>query len=489
MEHPTNLMMITGVFLFDQTLDFEIVRHLLEKKLLSFRRFRQRVIQPTITIFPPYWEDDPDFDINAHLHRVALPAPGDKSTLEQFVNDFMSMPLDFSKPLWQFHLVENFGDGCALLCRLHHCIADGIALMRVLLSLTDDKPDKWKETILDSSTINTGIKENDSAISRQSSGNKIRRSWIRKSINTITEPTKAFDALKLGMDSSVALAHLFLLNPDPVTPFKGKLGVMKRCSWSHAIMLEDVKAIGRVTGGTVNDILLTAVAGALGRYLRSRGETTGDLDIRAVIPVNLRTKEEPLKLGNEFGLVFLSLPIGIDDPLERLQELKSRMDGIKGTPEAIVAFGILNAIGAATTEIEDIVVNLFGKKATAVVTNVPGPKEIRYIAGQPIKGLMFWVPQSGRLGLGVSILSYAGDVLVGMATDAGLVPNPESLIEAFHTEFEDLMLLVRMAREADAEFERTQQLNGRCQAQTKSGRRCKNHVIQGSLFCRVHDSV
>lgn len=486
MEHPTNLMMITGVFLFDRPLDFGSIKLVIERKLLRFRRFRQRIIQPQQSFLPPYWIDDPSFDIDAHLHRIALPAPGDQSTLEELVNDFMSMPLDYSKPLWQFHLVENFEDGCALLCRLHHCIADGIALMRVLLSLTDDQPGDWQKE-----EPASGDPQNGEAIpskeSRTRFPKKLHQKWLRKSMRMLSDPSRTAEAMKLGIESSAALAHLLLLSPDPVTPYKGKLGVMKRCSWSQPIALGDVKAIGRVTGGTINDVLVAAVSGALGRYLRSRGDPTGGLDFRAVIPVNLRSPEEPLNLGNAFGLVFLSLPIGIDDPLDRLLELKNRMDSIKGTPEALVAFGILNAIGVAPAKIEDMVVNLFGTKATAVMTNVPGPKEIRYFAGQPIKGLMFWVPQSGRLGLGVSLLSYAGEVLVGMVTDSGLVPDPESLVEAFHTEFDDLMNLVRMAREADSEVERSQAPDDRCHGLTKSGRRCKNRTSGGNRYCRIHD--
>lgn len=488
MEHPTNLMMITGVFMFDQKLDFDDVKHLLEQKMLRFRRFRQRVVQPTLTIFPPYWEDDPDFDIDAHIHRIALPAPGDQTALEALVNDFMSMPLDYSKPLWQFHLVEDFRDGCALLCRLHHCIADGIALMRILLSLTDDEPDGWIEGLEDSTTSNTGGDGSEPAIRRMGQARRLRKKLLRTGLETLTEPSRAVEAAKFGLDSSAALAHLLLLSSDPSTPYKGKLGVMKRCSWSQSIPLADVKAVGRVTGGTVNDVLLAAVTGALGRYLRSRGESIGGLNIRAVVPVNLRPPDEPLKLGNAFGLVFLSLPVGIDDPLDRLYELKTRMDGIKGTPEAIVAFGILNAIGMVTSEIEDLVVNFFETKATAVMTNVPGPKEVRFFAGKPIRGLMFWVPQSGRLGLGVSILSYAGEVLVGIATDSGLVPDPESIVEAFHTEFDDLMKLVKIAQEADDEKHPSQQTNGQCTAQTKRGRRCKNRTIGESMFCWIHDS-
>jgi WS/DGAT/MGAT family acyltransferase len=251
------------------------------------------------------------------------------------------------------------------------------------------------------------------------------------------------------------------------------------------IPLPEVKAIGSVTDSTVNDVLLTAVAGALGRYLRSRGETVGGLDLRAVVPVNLRPLDGPIKLGNAFGLVFLSLPIGIEDPLDRLRELKRHMDGIKGTPEALVTFGILNAMGAGGPQFEDIVVSIFEKKATTVMTNVPGPREVRFLAGKPIKGIMFWVPQSGRLGLGVSILSYAGDVLVGIASDAGLVPDPEAIVEATHVEFDSLMQLVAWAKEADAQMAGSAASES-CRGITKSGQSCKNRPQPDSEYCHLH---
>ena len=447
MEHPTNLMMITGFFIFDAPLDFERVKSTIEQRLLRFERFRQRIVQPNLSFLRPYWEDDPHFDINAHLHRIALPAPGDQTALQELVNDFMSTPLDFSKPLWHMHLVENYGDGCALLCRLHHSIGDGVALMRVLLNMTDDEANPSPH-IDNEAPGEAGNHPSRPSTSPLASALKDAKRFA----DAFKDKTKRIEAAKFGASSSVALARLLLLGPDPKTPFKGDLGVRKHCAWTKPIPLADVKAVGRVTGATVNDVLLSAVSGALGRYMHQRGEPAGGIDIRAVVPVNLRPADEELKLGNYFGLVFLSLPIGIADPLDRLEELKRRMASIKGPPEAIVAFGILTAIGAATSEIEDIVVSLFGKKSTTVMTNVPGPREVRYLAGRPIRGIMFWVPQSGRLGLGVSILSYAGEVLVGIASDAGLIPDPQTIVQGVHQEFEGLMELVQLARETDAEM-------------------------------------
>jgi diacylglycerol O-acyltransferase len=180
------------------------------------------------------------------------------------------------------------------------------------------------------------------------------------------------------------------------------------------------------------------VSGALRRYMVDRGDDPTGLVIRAVVPVNLRPIEGPVELGNRFGLVFLCLPVGLDQPGERLAALKREMDQLKGSPQAIVAFTVLNAMGMASREIEHIGVKLFAQKATAVMTNVPGPRERLYLAGRPIRNIMFWVPQSGRLGLGVSILSYAGEVRIGIATDAGLVPEPGTIVGFFQDELDEL---------------------------------------------------
>jgi WS/DGAT/MGAT family acyltransferase len=476
MEHPTNLMMISGIFMFDEPIDFDELKAVIENRLLRFRRFRQKVAQPPLSFMTPFWIDDPHFDINAHIHRIALPSPGDQAALQRLTNDLMSTPLDFSKPLWQIHLVEGYGEGCALVCRLHHCIADGIALMRVLLSLTDDDEEPAPHDSEESTAI---------PVRTNRAGVPLDGRRISDGLDILADPDRRRAALKMGAEGALTLANLLLLSPDPPTPLKGPLGVQKRCAWTLPIPLEDVKAVGQVTDATVNDVLLTAVAGALGRYLRSRGEAVGGLDLRAVVPVNLRPLDGPIKLGNAFGLVFLPLPVGIDDPLDRLRELKRRMDEIKGTPEALVTFGILNAMGAAGPGVEEIVVSIFEKKATTVMTNVPGPREVRYLAGKPIKGIMFWVPQSGRLGLGVSILSYAGDVLIGVASDAGLTPDPETIIEATHVEFDSLMQLVTWAKQADAETPHSLERN-QCHGITKAGHACKNKAQPGSSFCHLH---
>lgn len=424
MEDPTNLMMVTGVLLFDERLDQRRLRAVIEERLLAFPRFRQRVQEAPFGVGAPSWETDQRFDLDYHLRRVALPEPGDQSALEAFVSDEMSTPLDFTKPLWQFVVVEHPG-GTALVSRIHHAIADGIALVRVLLSLTDETARPKRRRPAHSPDLEAG------------SGSSLLRAggWLAQTgFGLVREPGQAMRAAGFGVDAAATLARVALMPADPQTALKGPLGVMKRAAWSEPIPLADVKAAGARAGGTINDVLVTAAAGAMRRYLAGRGDDVDGLDVRATVPVNLRPLDEAHRLGNQFGLVFLALPLGVEDPDERLAEVKRRMDELKSSLQPVVALGTLTAIGYLPMALQPLPLQFFGSKASLVLTNVPGPREPLYLAGKPLRRVMFWVPQSARLGLGISILSYAGEVMVGVASDAGLVPDPRAIVGAFHAE-------------------------------------------------------
>ncbi len=489
MERPTNLMMITGIMTLSAPIDFDRMKQIFEQRFLRFDRFRQRVVDSRAALSSPQWEFDPHFDLRSHLHRVALPAPGDQTALQELVSDLMSTSLDYTKPLWSFHLVENVGDGCALVGRLHHCIADGIALVRVLLSLTDDNPD----TIWVNDQANHDQQRGFLSSLFQPAVSAVKSTWhmtenvLHEGIETVLRPTRVLDIARLGASGAARLAKIALYWPDPQTIFKGGLGVAKRAAWTaQPISLTDVKAVGKATDGTVNDVLLTAVAGGLRRYLLDRGEPVDGLNIRALVPVNLRPLDKPIELGNRFGLVFLSLPVGIEDQLDRLFELKKRMDEIKGSPEAVVALGVLHAMGMTPVEIENLVLRFFASKSTAVMTNVPGPREPLYFAGAPVESIMAWVPQSGQLGLGVSIFSYAGNVWLGVATDAGLVPDPDRIIAHFYDEFAQMQTLLPEKQEAKAPPQPTATV--RCQGVTQSGQQCRNLAVRGTAFCHRHQA-
>jgi WS/DGAT/MGAT family acyltransferase len=230
------------------------------------------------------------------------------------------------------------------------------------------------------------------------------------------------------------------MSEDSPTRFKGRPGLAKRVAWAQPIPLGEVKAVGKALGSSINDVLLACVAGALREYLVAKGDAVGGLVVRAIVPVNLRASEEAFKLGNEFGLIFLDLPIGIENPFERLYAVRANMRSLKGSYQPIIALGLLAAMGVGPLALQEQLLGMLARNATAVMTNVPGSARPLYLAGAKIASQMFWVPQSGDIGMGVSILSYAGGVQFGLITDRGLCPDPERVIEHFAPEFEKLLL-------------------------------------------------
>ncbi len=407
MDDPTNRMNVVGVLMLREPVDLARLRHLLEERFLVHERFRQRSLESFWQLGRPRWIAHETFRLEEHLHRTRLAEPGDELALQRFVSDVMSAPLDRSRPLWELHYVENFGTGAAIVARLHHCIADGVALVRLLLSLAEPSP----------------------------SDGAGPAPPIPKAVGRPVGPAGYLRALG---SAGVTLGKLAFMSFDPRTRLKGRLGVEKVVTWSEPIPLDDVRRTGKALGSTVNDVLLTAVASALHRYLSRHGPVPPGMDVRAVVPVNLRAESDPTTLGNRFGLVFLPLPVGPAAPYERLRELKARMDRLKRSAEAMVVFTLLRVFGATWGAIEHGVVRLLGRKATAVMTNVPGPRAPLYLCGSRIDDVVFWVPQSGRLSLGVSIFSYVGRIRIGIAADRSLVADPETIVADFHSALEEL---------------------------------------------------
>ncbi|MEO6102153.1 MAG: WS/DGAT domain-containing protein, partial [Pseudoxanthomonas sp.] len=267
-----------------------------------------------------------------------------------------------------------------------------------------------------------------------------------KGLDFYRDPSLASVVAKEGGELARELALALSLSDDPETILRGKLGVSKRVAWAEPLDLEDVKAVGRAYACTVNDVLMASAAGALRSYMIERGEFVDGVTIRATVPVNLRPLKHARKLGNHFGLVFLELPVGEANPVRRLERVACCMRQLKGSRQAIVSYGLLAALGMAPAALQRIFLELFSHKATAVATNVPGPNMPLYLAGCTVRDMMFWVPQTGSIGLGISILSYNGRVHFGLIGDAKLVPDPDAIIQRFQPEFEKLLYLALMAK-------------------------------------------
>ena len=465
MDRPTNLMVINSVLLFDEPLDWDALTDVVRTRLVdAYPRFRERVVESRMALGGPHWEPDADFDIARHMHRRGLPDPGDETTLEALAGDLASIPLDRDKPLWDMYLIDGPAPGCAVIVRMHHCIADGIALAQVMLSLTDPEtgtkleegrpqappyPRSKLRAAVDAPLAAAGDVLSSvvaPAVSVASMTSRLTRAVAHEGVEAIVEPRHALElADRLAADAQ-ALAKLLFTPGDTPSVLKRDLGAARGVTWSKPLALEEVKAIAHAQGATVNDVLLAAVSGALRGYLIARGEEPHE--IRTMVPYNLRPAGEPVprELGNRFGLVFLTLPVDRSSRRERLHELKLRMDEIKHSPEGPVSYAVLEAVGLTPPAIESRIVDIFTAKATAVMTNVPGPRETVYLAGTPLRAVLVWAPTAGSVGMSVSIFSYRGEVSVGLLVHARLVPDPQSIIVRLQRE---LAAMAKLAPQAE----------------------------------------
>jgi WS/DGAT/MGAT family acyltransferase len=453
MDSQANLMMIVGVYEFVGNVDYDRMRRLLEERLLSHARFRSCVVQDATGY---YWELDDNFDLDLHLARTALPGKGTTADLKRLVGRLASTALDSTKPLWQMHLVDNYNGGQAMIVRIHHCIADGIALIGVVMALTSEDPEDGgveepgrRSRAASGGSWDAWLRPLTSATVRaiDSTGGAAVRA-LKASAALLAHPDSvsgaAGDMARLAAQVTKDFAGIALMDNDSVTSLKGLPSGSKVVAWNEPLALDDVKAVGKALGCSVNDVLLSCVSGAIRSYLEHQGEEVDGIELRAMVPVNLRDPRTWKELGNKFGLVPLLLPVGIANPISRVYEVRRRMDELKQSYTAVLSMGILGVVGFAPRGLQKQALDFHAKKATAVMTNVPGPQQPLYMAGTQVKRMMVWVPQSGNIGVGVSILSYAGGVQFGLITDKRLCEEPQRIIDRFEPEFEKLVLTLCM---------------------------------------------
>lgn len=436
MDHAENRMVIVAVLTFDRPMPTAEFARLVEERLLRFDRFRRRLAGTGDRLT---WELDPGFSVDRQVIESRLPPGAGEPELEAHVGDLMSLALPADRPPWQFEVIPEFGAGSAVVARLHHGIADGMALVGVLLGLADGAPPV--EAVSEPVPGTGGTLDFVTSLARGTV--RAAGSVVEETVAMIMEPDRAFLRARQGVGIAAALGKFALVPPDSPTPFRAPLTTTKRVAWSPACRLPDVKRAAKALGGTVNDVLLTVLAGGMGRFLALRGSVDPACEIRAVVPVNLRPPDAPLSLGNRFGLVLVALPVGIVDVRLRFAEVRARMDRVKQSMEPAVALGILQAIGTGPRWLQDQVVRSLSASSSAVMTNVPGPRRALRFAGRTLEQVMFWVPRAGSIGLGVSILSYADRVLVGFAVDAAHVSDPRGLVRAFEAEWSGMLALVQ----------------------------------------------
>jgi diacylglycerol O-acyltransferase / wax synthase len=458
MDRPNNLMVIDGVMIVDAEPDWDAVMAATTERVIDrFPVFRSRALHGEDGWV---WQEDPAFHLDRHIRRVQLPEPAGMTELERYVSEQRARPLDRDRPLWDIALVEKVGlddgaSGAALVCRFHHAIADGVRLTQVMLSLCDTTDPHVAAMVARQRTstgprdIATGIASAtgeaiaDAAKALVRGATSLTRD-TRQALETGAEiwgevlrsPGRLVDAFEtMGLDNRFAnttasVAKLALRGTTVRTVWSGTPGPRKTVAWSPCMSLDDVKMVGRRHDASVNDVLLTAVAGGLRRYLLARG-ADDVAEVEWMVPVNLVPIAEnlPEDLGNFFALVMAVLPLDPADPVERLRHTRARMDRIKRSEEPIITFGVQRGISAAPRPVSTALTDFFANKAVGVLTNVPGPRAPLTFAGVGVRQVIGFAPSSGNQPMTCTVFSYAGTVTIGFATDSGLVPDPAELVE------------------------------------------------------------
>ena len=458
MDRPNNLMVIDGVMLLESMPDWETVLDTVTERVLDrFWVFRCRAQQYDDRWV---WEEDANFDLEQHVHRVQLPEPCGVAELEEYVADMRSRPLPRDRPLWEVAVVdgvvtENGESGAAIVSRFHHSIADGVRLTQVMLSLCDTS-DPHVAAPVGRRDANSGpaalattaaeavaeaVTDTARAVTRGAAavGDDARGALLsgwRIATDLLRHPAHLVDAFDaMGVDSRLAnttgsVAKLALRGSTVQTIWSGTPGVRKAVAWSAPFALEPVKTIGRAYDASVNDVLLTAIAGGLHDYLQEHG--AGDItEVEWMVPVNLLPIDDnlPDDLGNYFALVMAVLPLLPDDSIERLRAVSARMSRIKRSAEPLLTFGVQRGVSAAPGPLSVALTDFFANKAVGVLTNVPGPRAPMSFAGASVRQIVGFAPSSGDQPMTCTIFSYAGNVTIGFATDAGLIPKPAHLVD------------------------------------------------------------
>ena len=447
MDSDTNLMVVNSVMLLAEPVSLEALRRTVASRFLAFPRFRQRVLRG---LTGPAWEDDPNFDIARHVTALKPGMVRGKRSLQQLVGKLAMAPLDPDRPLWHMLLVPRYRGGSAVILRIHHCYADGIAMIRVLLAMTDPSPGVGPAAAMPTSVPARAAAAKSGtlvgALGRAADDTlHVAAELLTGGLHPVRHPEETVSLAATATATVREVLRSVVIPADPPTRLHRKLAGIKRVAWAEPMPLSDVKHVSRALGCTLNDVLVSCAAGALRAHLLAKGDPVENLVFRAEVPINMRPPDEDFSvLGNRFGLLLLDLPIGVENRFERLFEIHRRMSALKQSRQPLASYLMLNMMGRLPEIVEQQMLKFFTTKATTVLTNVPGPKTPVYFAGSELVQLLFWVPQAGNVGIGISIFSYRGEVQIGLITDENLVPQPEAVAKGFHAEFRALASRLRV---------------------------------------------
>ncbi len=424
LEDGCSHMHVAGVMIFEGSPPpYDELLEAIERRLGLVPRYRQRLAFVPFSQGRPRWVDDPHLNLRYHVRATALPAPGSEQQLRELAGRVFAQQLDRDKPLWEIWLVDGLeGDRFAVLSKTHHALVDGISGVDIMSVLFDTAPEpaaptdtgeRWLPRPLPSPAQLLG----EAIVERATIPGELARS-VRA---VFRGPLRMAEGLR---DAAVGVGAMAWagLNPAPATPYNRSIGPHRRFTWVRA-NLADIKAIKNELGGTVNDVVLATIAGALGKHLRRRGQNTDGMELKAMVPVSVRADVERGALGNRVAAMMAPLPVWCQDPVARLDIVREELKGLKSGGQAVGAQVLTDLSGFAPTTVMAQASRVMARQRffNLVITNVPGPQIPLYLAGRRMTDPFPMVPLAKNQALGVALLSYAGRINFGLVGDYDLM--------------------------------------------------------------------
>jgi diacylglycerol O-acyltransferase len=420
---------------------YEEVLEAIVSRLHLVPRYRQRLAFVPLEQGRPVWVDDPHFRVTFHVRHTALPKPGGDDELRRLAGRVFSQALDRTRPLWELWLVEGLADNrFALLSKTHHALVDGVSGVDIATVLFDASPDPMPPAAPDHEWTPRPLPSTakllaDALLERATVPAEIARG-VRA---TLRGPRQVADRIGHALGGLGAMTRAGL-HAAPSSPFNVRIGPHRRFTWVRGD-LADFKLVKNNLGGTVNDVVLAAVAGALGRYMRLHGEPTDGIELKAMVPVSVRADVERGALGNRVAAMWAPLPVGIIDPVQRLHNISHAMEGIKESGQAVGAEVLTRLSGFAPPTIMAQAARLQARQRlfNVVVTNVPGPQFPLYVLGRELLALYPMVPLAENTALGIAIMSYNGQLNFGLTADFDALRDVETLADELRSSIEELV--------------------------------------------------
>jgi diacylglycerol O-acyltransferase len=441
LEDSAAHMHVAGVMLFEGPPPaYEDLLDAIEGRLGLVPRYRQRLAFVPLGQGRPKWVDDPHLNLRYHVRSTALPAPGSERQLKDLAGRVFAQQLDRDKPLWEMWLVEGLeGDRFAMLSKTHHALVDGISGVDIMSVLLDTSPEpttppdtgeRWLPRPMPSSAQLFG-----EALMERAT---VPAELVRSLRAAFRGPRRVVEGLR---DAAVGVGAMAWagLNPAPASPYNKPIGPHRRYTWVRA-NLADLKAIKNELGGTVNDVVLATVAGALGKHLRRRGQNTDGLELKAMVPVSVRADVQRGALGNRVAAMMAPLPVWCQDPVARLDIVREQLKGLKSGGQAVGAQVLTELSGFAPSTVMGQASRLMSRQRffNVVVTNVPGPQLPLYLAGRRMIDPFPMVPLAKNQGLGIALLSYAGRINFGLVGDYDVMWDLDDFANDVHESLGEL---------------------------------------------------